>query len=111
MQGYPGKPRVSSPASDAGQKEDADMSKTAFAHYERSLINFNNLRCAAQEAAVRKAEAAYDAVIANPEYTYEQMCAARLVMADARLALWRAERGVGETVFPDHLRREKMYKR
>lgn len=87
------------------------MSKTAFAHYERSLINFNNLRCAAQEAAVRKAEAAYDAVKANPEHTYQQMCAARLCMADARLALWRAEHGVGESVFPDHLRREKMYKR
>jgi hypothetical protein len=86
-------------------------SKTAFAHYERSLVNFNNLRVASQEADVRKAEAAYDAVKTSPEHTYEQKKAAGLRMADARLALWRAKRGVGDTVFPDWETRNKMYKR
>jgi hypothetical protein len=73
-----------------GKADRTMASKTAFAHYERSLVNFNNLRVASQEADVRKAEAAYDAVKTSPEHTYEQKKAAGLRMADARLALWRA---------------------
>lgn len=86
-------------------------SNAAFEMMQRSLINYNNLRVATQEHDVRQAEAAYDAIKADPGHDYAQISDARLRMADARLALWRAERTVGNDVFPDAQRREKMYKR
>ena len=63
-----------------------------FAHYERSLINGRNLANCAEKYAVRKAEKALAAVVAEPTHSYAQLSDARLALADARLALFRAER-------------------
>lgn len=82
----------------------------AFDAYCHSLTSARNLRLAVPMYQVRKAQEALANVKANPAHTYAQASDAQLALANARLALWRAERGVGNDVFPDYETRCAMYK-
>ena len=82
----------------------------AFDAYCHSLTSARNLRLAAPAYQVRQAEKALAAIKANPDHTCAQASDAKLALAEARLALWRAERGVGTDVFPDYETRCAMYK-